>query len=99
MNNKYTCILEKIKRGESIDNLLSQPIVNGILTWYSNFCNECDINMAIELMYYFYVHENLDMYHVSEFQRECDYLERNFLLPRNKVLDAFQSFRALVNED
>lgn len=99
MGNEFTYMLERIKRGEFTDGFLSQPMVKDISIWYSNFCNGYDINRAMELMYYFYIHENLDMYPVSEFQRQCDYLEQNFLLPRNKVLDAFQGFRDLVSEE
>lgn len=99
MYNQFISIFEQMKKGETVDDELLLSIKKEIVEWYCQYFDSCSsINVALALMYYFYIHENLDVYHVTEYQHQCAYLKENFSLSPDKVLNAMQSFRKMVYE-
>lgn len=101
MQNQFVTFLEGLKVDKDISPDMFPPeLSQGIIDWYRHFFDKChDINKAIDLLYYFYIHENLDLYPVDEYGFQCDYLLKTYSLPREKVLDALISSRILVYGD
>ncbi|HZK55523.1 MAG TPA: hypothetical protein VFC84_15225 [Desulfosporosinus sp.] len=101
MQNQFVTFLEDIKAGKNISlDMLPTELSRRIIDWYSCFVGKCpDINKAIDLLYYFYIHENLDLYSIDEYVLQCNNLFQIYSLPREKVLYAFTSFRSLVYGD
>lgn len=99
MDNQFISIFEQMKKGETVDDELLLSNKKEIVEWYCQYFDSCSsINDALDLMYFFYIHDNLDVYHATEYQHQCSYLKENFSLSSDKVLNAIQSFRKLVYE-
>ena len=101
MQNQIVNFLEDIRAGKSVNpDMLHPDLSRHILDWYSCLVGKCpDINEAIDLLYYFYTHENLGLYPIDEYGHQCNNLFQTYSLPREKVLDALISFRSLVYGD
>lgn len=101
MRSQFILFLESIKTGEDVSFYMLKPdLRQSIIDWYEQYLEKCNsIDKAISLLYYFYIHDNLDQYPVDEFCRQCDYLFATYSLSRENVIRAFVSFRVLVYGD
>lgn len=101
MSIQFITLFDDISRGKPIDIGTLPPIITQNITeWYCQLFKNCEsIDVALDLMYYFYLHDDIDVYHVTEFRRQCTYLEKAFSLPPERVLDAIITFRNLVYKD
>lgn len=97
MNIELISVLEKMKDNSMISDTDRDKVYKDVLNWYTDlFGNFDNIDIALDLLLYFYTHDNLDFYTCDEFEVQCKYLEKNYLLKKDKVLEAFTSSRTLV---
>lgn len=100
MNEKIVNLLETKRANSSVDYLdfLSADEVNLIMDWYNNEISfdEKVIEKAIELMYFFYVHENLDLYEVSIFKDKVKMISHVHQIKEDDVLNKYIEFKKLV---
>ena len=97
MNNKYISLLEQYKNNREIQNEFTPDVQQEIKQWYCNNIGSFEgMSKALELMYYFYIHENFDFYEIQKYQDECTFLRENYLLTPEKALLAFDGFRHLI---
>ena len=100
MNIRIVNMLEAIKhnRYTASDEYLSAEDTAAICSWYSQYTTskEYGIEDVIDLMYYLYVRENIDLYPRDVFVGTVDYLVQRHSLKESCICDLLSSYHKLV---
>lgn len=97
--NQYLDVMEKVKRREIKLGNIPGELVIGIEKWYKGVSGESNNKeKAIEAFLFFFCHDNVDMYPISDFKKICIYLKDNYSIPEEKVIFALFEYRKLIGE-
>lgn len=95
-------ILEKVKTGQFDDDTFVPDRHNWeqARLWYlkHSFADEISNKELLDLLYFFYVHENLDVYDNVHFSEVAESIYEKYKIEKKKFLQAFLDFRKLVYE-
>ncbi len=100
MNMYFINLLESMKR-ESFDESTFVPDISNwqlAKSWYDKYGSIKSISdqKLLDLLYFFYIHENLDYYDNSHFSEVANSIQSLYKINTNSVLNAFIDFRILI---
>lgn len=102
MNNYFISLLEKIKAGQLNNNTFPPDKCNweSARLWATRYSNNSSISdeCVLELLYFFYTHENLDLYDNVQFNNIAKSLYMEYHIGKEDLLKMFSDFRKLVYE-
>lgn len=102
MNGYFIGILESIKSNQFDDDTFAPDKHNWALarSWYYKYGDAETISdkELLDLLYYFYVHENLDFYDNVRFAQVAESINIRYRIPTGNLLEMFSDFRKLVYE-
>jgi hypothetical protein len=102
MNYSIIQMLEAMKQGvfTNVDEYLSEDDKRNIVNWFSKYTcknsNKMKLESIIELLYELYIHENIDLYPVEEFQRVAAAWAEIYHFEKDLFLNMLQAFRILI---
>lgn len=93
-------IFEDIKSGD-FDNSIFVPDESRwipIKLWYHKYgkIEQISDNKILDLLYFFYFHEDLDFYDYAHFGEMVEYLQKEYGIGQNDVLTMLTEFRKIV---
>ena len=93
-------MLEAVKRKAYTgpDEYLTDADTKALHLWYSRYTSrtEYDIEDIVDLLYFLYIRENIDLYPCDLFQSTVSYLAERHGFERSSFCDILSSFRKLV---
>lgn len=102
MNKYFIDILEKMKTNQFDNDAFIPDEHNWELarSWYHKYSVVETISdkELLELLYFFYVHENLDFYDNVHFTQVAESIHIMYGVEKNNLLKMFSDFRKLVYE-
>lgn len=102
MNNYFIDLLEKIKTEQMSNDIFSPDICywESARSWASRYSNNDSISdeCVLDLLYFFYTHENLDFYDNVQFDKIAKSLYMQYGIGKGDLLKMFSDFRKLVYE-
>lgn len=103
MNEYLVGVLENIKSGQFDEDTFMPEKHNWELvkSWYHRYGNLKDISdkQLLDLLYFFYIRENLDFYDYEHFSQIGKTLQVKYGIERTDIPKTFSDFRTLVYDD
>ena len=96
--NNYIKFLEEYKKNSDVDinDFLNISEKESLKKWYLNYTGDDNENKMCEIMFYLYIHEDLEILYNSMFFKEMEYLNNKYSLKITKFLEMIESFRKLI---
>lgn len=99
MNNLLS-LLEAMKyeKCNNLDEFITDSDKQMIYNWFNKYSNSVyySIESIIQLLFYLYLHENLDFYTVEEYQKVADFLSQKYKINKVDFLDMYMEFKLLL---
>lgn len=103
MNYYLVNILESIKLDDfDVETFIpDEENWNKVELWYNEYgeVEKVSKQELLDLLYFFYIHENLDFYDNNHFEHIAKYICEKFGINKENILKMFYEFRRMLYKD
>lgn len=100
MNMNYINMLEAIKNDgySNFHDYITDSEITEINNWYNTYSsiNEMNMENIIDLLYFLYMRENIDIYPIDEYHHVVNKIAEVFKFHAEKFMEMFIEFRKIV---
>ena len=104
IDNELLAICYNVEHmGESLSSVaaaLNNTLYKDIIDWYLKYTGDSKEDKCIQcasLLYFLYLHDNIDFANVEQFSKFCDILCERYGVRRNDVFSLLADYRKLLN--